>query len=333
MSQQDPLKKSRLGLRGILLACGGVLVASSVFFIPNIGDVGDSTPTTALAQPRTTAAPSDGATVPEGAAESSIRSQGAAAGPTEESGTLLPVYWLGEVGDSERLFREYLPAPQGAAREPISDAVQLMTAGQPLDPDYHSPWRPASRVTSSISTKNVITVDISSDAVSEQLEEADARLALQQLVYTATAAASNAGLITGGEASSVVVLIDGAAQYRAFGAVDIGGEWTRDPATLAPVWIIDPQEGVEADAGSVTVHGVAPDAAEFVSWQIDRSANGSTEGGSDLFRDGRASVSAGEGGQSTYSFSVTLPPGRYGITVSVVAEDGAAQDTKSVVVR
>jgi hypothetical protein len=327
MSQQDPLKKNRLGLRGILLVCGGVLVASSVFLVPDLGGVRDSAPTTDIARPPTSAGPSSGA-----AGSTSPQGQAPQATPADPGTALLPVYWLGDVDGSDRLFREFLTDPESPAGDPISKAVSLMTAGQPLDPDYSSPWRPASNVTSSISTKNVITLDISSDAVAERLEEDEARLALQQLVYTATAAASNAGLITGGEASSVVVLIDGAAEYRAFGTVDIGGEWTRDPADLAPVWIIDPQEGVESGAGSLDIQGVAPASEESVSWRIDRRADDSTQGATNLFRDGRSVVSPSDGGQGAYSFSATLPPGSYEITVAA-SSDAALKDTKNVLIR
>jgi hypothetical protein len=322
MSEQDPLKRSRLGLPGILLVSGGVLVASSVFIVPNVGLFQGGGHTTAIAEPFATAAP-------EGSAPSdpSVQTQGAAAGPAEAQ-PLLPVYWLGDVEGSDRLFREFLPPPEGATGDPIADAVQLMTAGRPLDPDYRSPWQQASSVRSAISTKNVITLDMSSDAFSSRLDEDAARLALQQLVYTATAAASNAGLIPGGESSSVVVLVDGAADVRAFGAVDLVGEWTRDSAALAPVWIIDPQQDVEADTAGLIIHGVGPSSEESVGWRIDRGEDSSTPGPTGLFRDGSVDIADG-----AYSFSVTLPPGRYEVTVTVPDGDGEAQDSKSVTVR
>jgi hypothetical protein len=331
MHEQDPLKKNRLGLRGMLLASGAVLAASSVFFLPEVGLLQGSAPTTTLPVPLPTAVP-DGES---GEPEARIQTEGAAAGPADAVRPLLPVYWLGEVEGTDRLFREFLVAPESTG-DPISDAVRLMTSGQPLDSDYHSPWHTASSVSSSISTKNVITLDISSDAFSESLGESDARLALQQLVYTATAAASNAGLITGGESSSVVVLVDGAAGYRAFNSVDVGGEWTRDTSTLAPVWIIDPQEGVEADRSGLTIHGVGPTSEQTLAWRIDRSEGGPADGGTgdtSLFRDGSVRISPEDGAPGAYSFSVTLPPGSYEITVAVPSGDGQAQDSKSVVVR
>ncbi|MHA7189751.1 GerMN domain-containing protein [Arthrobacter sp. MDT2-16] len=327
MSEHDPLKKSRLGLRGILLASGSVLVASSVFVLPNTGLLPGTAPTASITGPLTAATgtptdPSSDATI-----ESRDATAGAAAAPA-----LLPVYWVADVDGSGRLFREFLPTPQESSGDPIADAVRLMSAGEPLDPDYRSPWQDASSVRSAISTKNVITLDISSDAFGGSLGEDDARLALQQLVYTATAAASNAGLIPGGESSSVVVLVDGASGFRAFDSVDLTGEWTRDTATLAPVWIIDPQQDVEADTAGLIVHGVGPSSEESVDWRIDRQVDGLGDGSGDaeLFRDGSVDIMPGDG---AYSFSVTLPPGRYAITVSVPAGDGEAQDSKTVVVR
>jgi hypothetical protein len=332
MSEQDPLKKSRLGLRGILLVSGGVLIASSVFLLPDVGLLQGPTPTTKLPAPPVPPATGDGADTAPSA--NALQSDGAAAGPAESAPVLLPVYWLGEVEGSDRLFREFRTDPEGSTGDPIADAVRLMTSSQPLDPDYRSPWRAASDVSSSISTKNVITLDISSDAFSGRLSEDAARLAVQQLVYTATAAASSAGLIAGGESSSVVVLVNGAAGYRAFDAVDLGGEWTRDTSTLAPVWIIDPQEGIEADQG-VTIHGIGPATEQSVRWRIDTlpmTSDGGS-GATGLFRDGTVDIEPQEGARGAYSFDQTLPPGRYEVSVSVSDGDGAAQDTKTFVVR
>lgn len=329
MNGRDPLRQSRLGLRGILLVSGGVLVASSVFLVPNLDVFEGSAARTDLARPVETPEPE---VVTGAPSEAAVRSQGAAAGPAATAQPLLPVYWLGEVDGTDRLFREFLVSPAASTGDPISEAVRIMTEGKPLDPDYTSPWNPASSISSSVSTKNVITLDISSDALSQRLDEEDARLALQQLVYTATAAASDGGLITGGEASSVVVLVDGTADYRAFGAVGLGGELTRDTTALAPVWIIDPQEGVELGTESLTVHGVGPAGDESVAWRIDRRSEDSG-GGTDLFLDGLADIVPADGAPGAYSFAVSLPPGTYEITVSPISGGATAGDTKTVVVR
>ncbi|MHA7238663.1 GerMN domain-containing protein [Arthrobacter sp. TMS1-12-1] len=327
MNHQDPLKKNRLGLGGILLVSGSVLVGSGALLLPDLGPRSGNAQLAPLPDPAATAA-ADAEPTPSPEAMT-----GPSAGPSEAVQPLVPVYWLGADDGAERLFREYLPTPEDSTGDPIADAVRIMAAGRPLDPDYHSSWRAASRVSSSVSTKNVITLDLSSDAVSPRLDEGQARLALQQLVYTATAAASHAGLIAGGEASSVVVLVDGAADQRAFGAVDLGGEWTRDAESIAPLWIIDPQDGVQVDSGNLTVHGVGPASEDALAWRIDRSTDGSAKGGTELFRDGSVDISPEDGAPGAYSFAVTLPPGRYEVTVSVPSTEGASGDSKTVVVR
>ena len=328
MNHQDPLRKNRLGLGGILLASGAVLLGTGAFLLPDLGLLASNAQMAPLPDPRATTAPEGAATDPPAEASG----QGPTEGPSDTAQPLVPVYWLGADDGSGRLFREYLTAPEDSAGDPIADAVRLMTSAQPLDPDYHSSWQAASTVSSSVSTKNVITLDISSDAFPPRLDEEQGRLALQQLVYTATAAASDAGLIAGGEASSVVVLVDGAADHRAFGSIDLGGAWTRDTTTLAPLWIIDPQEGVQVDAGSLTVHGIGPASEDELAWRIDRSVDGSAEGGTELFRDGSVDITPEDGAPGAYSFPVTLPPGRYEITVSVSSDDGESADSKTVVV-
>ncbi|MBG6225558.1 hypothetical protein IWX63_002131 [Arthrobacter sp. CAN_A2] len=328
MNHQDPLKKNRLGLGGILVVSGAVLVGSGAFLLPDPGLLAGNAQMAPLPDSRATTAP-DGAVT---ASPDALSGQATTTDPSDAVRPLVPVYWLGDEDGAERLFREFL-TPEESGGDPIADAVRLMTSGQPLDPDYHSSWQPASRVTASISTKNVITLDISSDAFPQRLGEKQGRLALQQLVYTATAAAADAGLIAGGEASSVVVLVDGAADYRAFGSVDLGGEWTRDAATLAPLWIIDPQEGVQVDGDRLTVHGTGPASEDELAWRIDHSLDGSAEGPTELFRDGSVDIAPQDGAPGAYSFSVTLPPGRYEITVSAPSTDGAARDSKTVVVR
>lgn len=333
MSEQDPLERPRLGLRRILLVSGGVLLVSAIFLVPGTGILQDVIPTADLPTP-----PSSSAGLTDGASSDADSTRGAATA-SEVPRLLLPVYWLGDVDGQDGLFREFLEAPEASSGDPIADAVLKMTSREPLDPDYRSPWQPASSVSSSISTRNVITIDLSSDALAEQLDEDDAKLALQQLVYTATAAAAHAGLITGGESSSVVVLVDGESGYRAFGSVDLRGEWTRDTSVLAPVWIIDPQEGSEADPGGLTVHGQGPADQQEVTWRVDRMPAGASAAEApdgtvpDPFEEGTADISSADGTDRAYSFTLELPPGRYEITVSAPAVDGGASDSKTVRVR
>ena len=84
---------------------------------------------------------------------------------------------------------------------------------------------------------------MSADAFNSNVDAAMAERAVQQLVYTATAAAASAGLIDTGQQIQVVVLVDGHTDYVAFGHVRLGAPTSRSAGMVAPVWIIDPQEG------------------------------------------------------------------------------------------
>jgi hypothetical protein len=201
-------------------------------------------------------------------------------------------------------------------------------------------------VTSSISAQNVITVDISAGAFRAGLDDAVAGLAIQQLVYTATAAAANAGLIGAGEASSVVLLVDGKAGFDGFGRVALNGELRRDGSLVAPVWIIDPQHGDVRDPSTVTVSGTGTSESSSLSWRITSleklegratPAPGQRVPGSTV-KEGSVRLDSPPGSSGGYEFTVALPPGRYEIAVfRTAAGDGGLHeefaDTKVIEIK
>ncbi|MBP3043322.1 GerMN domain-containing protein [Arthrobacter jiangjiafuii] len=237
---------------------------------------------------------------------------------------LIPVYWLGLNGSDVLLYREFQPAEKDG--DPISEAVQAMTAGAPSDPDYFNPWHKAESVTASISAKNVITVDLSADAFKTSLDAGMAHRAIQQLVYTATAAAANAGLTTVGHTPSVVLLVDGKAGYRAFGHEVLEGELQRDATLVAPIWIIDPQEG-SGNPTSLTVSGAARSEGGQLSWRVEPIVDGRPAAAA--VESGFADLEAPTGGTSLYSFTVELSPGDYSVSVFHGTER-ANEDSKRV---
>ena len=245
---------------------------------------------------------------------------------------LLPVYWMGDNDGSIQLYREFLDGGNGG--DPIAAAVQAMTANTPMDPDYFGPWSPAGSVSASISPDNIITVDISADAFDAQLDEGAAYRAVQQLVYTATAAAANAGLVSGGAPSSVVVLVDGAAGYNAFGHIELGGQLQRDSALLAPIWIIEPQHGAVRDQSTITVSGSGMTENAVLHWRIDEVVGDELES----YRSGTVGLEAGASSPGLFEFTIALLPGEYEISV-FDRPQGAQEDreldtdTKRVVVQ
>lgn len=247
--------------------------------------------------------------------------------PADDSRTrhLNPVYWLGRNGSDIQLYREFLPSEHSA--DPIGEAVAAMTRQVPLDSDYFTPWQPAEKVSASISGRNVITVDISSDAFKAPLDAGVAHRAVQQLVYTATAAAHNAGLTTYGQESSVVVLVDGKADYVAFGHEPLDGALTRDPSLTAPIWIIEPQHG-DRSAGTVHVSGTAVSQGAPLAWRVDRlAADGKPA--PEPAAEGFADLDAETGDTGSFSFEVELPPGDYQLRVHH-GEDGTNEDSKLI---
>ncbi len=210
-----------------------------------------------------------------------------------------------------------------------------MTSSRPLDDDYFSPWQEAGSVSTSISPGNVITVDISSDAFAAGVSADLAVPAVQQLVYTATAAAANSGLIAGGSPSSVVVLVDGEAGYNAFGRVELGTELLRDPRAAAPVWIINPQEDVMRDQSTVVVQGSGFSGDSKLTWRIDHLDDDGEAG--DMVKKGMVDIDAPAGSTGVFEFTIALQPGPYLISVYDTAEGSPAvelhKDTKAITIR
>ncbi|GHD02106.1 GerMN domain-containing protein [Zhihengliuella salsuginis] len=234
---------------------------------------------------------------------------------------LAPVYWTGQVDGEDRLYREFVKAEDEG--DPITTSLRYMLANKPFDPDYGSPWSAESSIGTSISDDNTITVDVGSGAFAADLSPEQAELAVQQLVYTATAAAWTSGLLAEGTAPSVRLLIDGRTDLRAFDHVDLGRPLVRDADLRAPVWIIDPQYGTSRAAGSITLTGVAEDFPGGLHWKVAEAEAPEqvvTEG---TFGDDQTE---GEG----FSESLALPPGIYEVSVWGVDSTGATSglDTK-----
>ncbi len=257
---------------------------------------------------------------------SSATSPGTSGTSTASQLTGIPVYWVAESRGSFRLYREFRSVPDAGG--PVASAVAAMTRLTPLDPDYQTPWAPASRVTATQSGES-ITVDLSADAISNtQVGSELAATAVQQLVYTATAAASVAGT----PATTVTITIDGQ-PADAWGVVRLGEPTPRAPMAgiQAHAWVTSPQEGDELPAGAITFTGFGTSFEANFPWKV------TTEGGA-VVAQGAAMGGTGSGGFGEFTFSATLEPGTY--VVEVRTDDpsggaegpGAAVDTKTFTV-
>lgn len=221
----------------------------------------------------------------------------------------VPVYWIGRTKTKAALYREFLPIDAGA--DPIQTAVQLMTSTKPLDPDYSTPWSKPSKIAASLSDKNVITVDLSADAFSKSSDNATAQLAIQELVYTVTGAAANAGLVDANQALQVSILVDGHTDYLAFDQVRLDRPISRDATVQAPIWIIEPQQGAESSSGPIAVSGLAMVQAASLGWSVQRVEPG---GGKVNYQSGKTPLQKSTQ-KGNFSFAINPPPGNYELEV------------------
>jgi hypothetical protein len=285
-----------------VLAAGVVLVLAST-----TGCAGSDTPTpSGTAASSVTASTSS--SVPSSASATPSTTATSSAGPAS-----LPVYYIAESQRSFKLYREFRRVPdKGGA---VASAVSAMTALAPLDPDYLTPWRPASRIAVSQRGTN-LAIDLSADAFSNtNVGSGLAAAAIQQLVYTATAAAAQ----TGSPASTVTITKDGR-PADVWGVLRIG-EATARAALLdvqAQAWVTAPQEGEVRKAGSVSFAGYGTSFEATFSWVV------STSEGKTVAR-GSAMGGTGTGGFGPFTFSTRLEPGTYTVTVATDDPSGRAE--------
>lgn len=237
----------------------------------------------------------------------------------------LPIYFVGRSSGSWSLFREFRTVPAIDGR--ISSAVSAMTRLRPLDPDYTNPWRPASRVWVT-QRGSTLAVDLSADAFANPNVGSElASRAVQQLIYTATAAA----FVAGHSATSVVITVDGQ-PADVWGVIRVGTPMTRAAKVdvQAQAWVTSPQEGDVVRAGAVTFTGYGTSFEATFHWRVSRAdastvAEGTVMGGS-----------MGEFG--AFSWTVRLAPGTYVVRLATDdpsggAGPGPAVDTKRFTVR
>lgn len=237
----------------------------------------------------------------------------------------MPIYFVGMSRGSFVLYREYRTIRAIDGR--ISSAVSAMTRLKPLDPDYVNPWRPASWVWV---TQNgaTITVDLSADAIGNTNVGSElAERAVQQLVYTATAAAH----VAGHDATTVIITINGK-PADAWGVLRLGTPMARAAmaSVQAHVWVTSPQEGDSVPAGKVSFTGYGTSFEATFNWQVTTTTNQVVAHGT--------AMGGTMGTFGTVRFSATLKPGTYIVRLATDdpsggAAGGPAVDTKRFTVR
>lgn len=303
---------------GLMLTLGSAAAVSAVVLAVGLGSCGPQA---------TTAHP------PAGSSTSPAPTTGGGHGPTPspqptKAPTVnVPVYYIGATKAGPRLFREYHLVPAGdtgdgpVAGRVLAALVAMLDGRNAFDPDYTSQW-PASATVSSVTISGgVATVDLSGATVNAYGPAGNAA-ALQQLIWTATAFPGGTG---------VRLLFDGAPRATLWASnLPVAGVLHRAPRvdTLAPVWVIDPQQGATV-SGPVTVHLAGIVFEGTIQLRVRDSA------GATVTRR-TVRLSAGAPAQGTATVTLDLPPGAYTIEAYEVSmKDGSvvASDDHAFTVR
>lgn len=167
--------------------------------------------------------------------------------------TKLPIYWLENTDTGVFLYREYLDDTRHS--EPIGDAIWTLLSADPAGPHRYTLLKPADEIGVSISNTNVITLDLPAKVFSAHLDEGLSERSIQQLVFTASAAAASSGILAGESSPTVKILVDGQPNADVFGGYRIKDVYERNAKFMAPIWIIDPQYGTVLKEGKVQIKG------------------------------------------------------------------------------
>lgn len=167
--------------------------------------------------------------------------------PVEPTGTTVPVYFVGDGPSGPALFREF----HRVSADPLTEAANLLTAGEALDPDYRTLF-PGGGFASVRATDGLLVVELKDDGwktPAEGMDRRAAKLAIQQLVYTLQGVQQErvpVQVLLGGE-PTVLFGIDTAEPFSAAGAL----------RTLNLVSITSPAEGDTVTGDTLTVTGVS----------------------------------------------------------------------------
>ncbi len=267
---------------------------------------------------------SDDASISSSPAASPSATSETSTGGSADS-TTVPVYFVGEGPTGPLLFREFRAVE---ADNPLEEAAALLTAGDAADPDYRTlfPGGSFGEITYDEAGSR-IEVALSDDGwktPAPGMSDADAKLAVQSLVYT----------------------LQGVAQARAPIFVTLGGEPTTlfgvdtsDGVEAAPpfdvlnlVNVTAPEEGATV-SDSFTAKGLASSFEATVPWQIRQGdqvvAEGfsTAEGWMDKLYPWEAEVDVSELAPGEYVFAAMTDDPSGG-----AEGNGPSEDTKTITV-
>lgn len=261
-----------------------------------------------------------------GAAPASVAAIGSGAAPA--SGTQapapvvepLPVYYTTEQQGRWALVREFEPTTLTDPARRLAEAVRLAVAGRSTDPDYTSVWRSALLTTDTTTgLVDAVSVRATGEGIeirldpalvrvrSRAISTAQSRLAVQQLIWTATATAQQTVPVR-------ITSTDGSPWL--FGRVRLSDPFERTLAEgdpRAPVWVNSIVDGQRLGTGTATIVGDVAAGSGPVGWRLRRVTGdaGSGTGASPTTEDagsGTADVQASAPSGSTPAIAPTGTP-------------------------
>lgn len=270
---------------------------------------------------------------PSGAPTPAVSPTPSPTGPVGST-MIVPVYYLGQ--DVKGLFREFqrTTVPARDQARAVEQALRLaVDPAGPKHPGDASPWLPGTRAALRAELVNpeqlVVLLPVQELQTDGRTAE-QARLAAQQLVWTATATLQDPRL-------SVRILFGGS-PGRLFGSLSTAPLFRRPPTAesyvdLAAIWVLLPGDGATVH-GPVTFSGQACTFEANVAWQVLSGPVGSTT----VVRSGRTTATSGCPQRGTWSVQVAgLPAGAYTFRAYELSAKGDGSyeglDTTTFIVR
>lgn len=231
----------------------------------------------------------------------------------------VPVYYVGR--QDGLLYRELRDLP--ASRVLVQSALEATMSLLPLDPDYDSAWGLGTLIGVEV-TGETLTVDLSPPAFEGITTAAQARSAVNQMVYTASE-------LTGIPTLRVKFLADGQPPPEVF-AQPAEGFARTGLSPMPAVWIRSPKNGAVIPAGQVVVDGTVKSQAAAPMVSIT-DASGEVI----VSVTAQTATTPDADGWRLWSMTSQLAPGEYLLTAVTDMPDaiGAVQsfvETKSITI-
>lgn len=322
-TKENPMPNRRPWIWGV----GGAAVATAAT-IALIATVG--TPGGDEADDRDPAGPTDSVSrsvepstdlTPDGTATPDPSGSGEPGGKT----TAVGVYYLGDTPSSVALYREFHRVQD---KNVLLGALQEATVVEPSDPDYRTPWLGVMTIASAEVDGDVIRIGLSDAAQRPSgMTDREAELAVQQLIYTAQAAAQ--------KRLPVQFEVGGNPVAETLGVPTSGPlAQAEELKVLSLVSLTTPAEGQVITDGRLKFDGRASSFEATVPWQLRRGDKVvkrgfvNAEGWQEKLYPFKGQANFGKLAPGTYTFAAMTDDPSGG-----TEGNGPSEDTRTIVIK